>query len=130
MLFGYEKEVSGVVLAEMKKNAEGFTFRDINEAIRKYEILRRRTEFLASIKDSELLDVLTKYFVSCDVEAFAGFECLMRGEFPESKQYFNKLEEYCVGLFIIGTMYAKGLDVEKDYKKAATYGLYNVLSLG
>ncbi len=118
--FGYGVDVSSVVLAEMK-NAEGFTFRYINESIRKYELIRRRTEFVASVKDSGLSYVLTRYFASCDVEAFAGFECLMRGEFPESKQYFNKIDEYCDGLFIIGTMYAKGLEAEKDYLKAATY---------
>lgn len=121
ILFGYEKEMSGAVLEEMKKRSESFTFSDIAKTLRMNALEYRKGKFLASIKDSELSAVLTKYFDSCDIEAFAGFECLMKGEFQESKQHFSKIDEYCDGLSIIGRMYAKGLEVEKDYKKSATY---------
>lgn len=121
ILFGYEKDMSGAVLEEMKKRSESFTFSDITKTLRMNALEYRKGKFLASIKDSELSAVLTKYFDSCDIEAFAGFECLMKGEIQESKQHFSKIDEYCDGLFIIGIMYAKGLEVEKDYREAATY---------
>ena len=120
-LFHYEDDVSNAVLEEMKKRPEDFTFDKISKTLRKNELEYRKSNFLASIKDSELSADLTQYFASCDIEAFAGFEYLMKGEFQESKQHFSKIDEYCDGLSIIGTMYAKGLEVEKDYKKSATY---------
>ena len=121
ILFEYEKDISGSVLEEMNKGAADFTFSGIAKSLRKTELEYQRSNFIESIKDSELSTVLTKYFASCDIEAFAGFEYLINGEFKESKQYFGKLEEYCGGLYILGTMYAKGLEVEKDYKRASEY---------
>ena len=120
VLFDYEKEISGAVLKEMRKGSSSFSFTDIAETMRN-ELERKRAEFLASVKDSELSDVLTKYFASCDVEAFAGFERLRQRKFQESKQHFSKIDEYCDGLFIVGTMYARGIEAEKDYKRASEY---------
>ena len=131
--FGYGADVSEVLLNHLK--AEELSpamlpnFKEIIETKYKNEIERRRINFLASIKDSELQTALTEYFASCDVEAFAGFECLMQGKFQESKQYLSSIDEYCKGLYILGTMYAKGLEVVKDYKKASEY-YYEAAMLG